>query len=153
MGGEKKIEVGTPAPSFTLPTRTGATVSLDSLHAKVVLVDFWASWCDPCRKSFPWMSDLLERYGSKGLAIVAVNLDKKREAAEAFLQQHPAAFIIAFDPSGKTAQDFKVSAMPSSFVVGRDGTILYTHPGFDPKQTGGIEEMIRHQCSQTAEAR
>jgi thiol-disulfide isomerase/thioredoxin len=121
-------------------------VSLDSLKAKVVLVDFWASWCGPCRKSFPWMSSLQEQYGGKGLAIVAINLDKKREAAEEFLEQNPAPFLIAFDPSGHVAEDFRVSAMPSSFLVGPGGKVLYSHAGFDPKQTAGMEEMIRKEC-------
>ena len=130
------------APSFTLPSQDG-TVSLDSLRGKLVLVDFWASWCVPCHKSFLWMSDLHKRYAAKGLTIVAINLDKSRDAAYGFLEKHPAPFTIAFDPAGKTAEAFHVAAMPSSYLVGPDGSLLYTHAGFDPKKTSAIESRIQ----------
>ena len=134
------------APRFSLPARTG-TVSLDSLRGKVVLVDFWASWCEPCRRSFPWLRTLHERYAARGLAIVAINLDKSREAAHEFLEQYPAPFLVAFDPSGKTAEAFRVSAMPSTYLIGPTGALLYSHAGFDPKQTGAIETRIQEACS------
>jgi thiol-disulfide isomerase/thioredoxin len=136
-----------PAPAFHLPTRGGGTVASDSLGARVVLVDFWASWCEPCRKSFPWLAAMRERYGSKGLVIVAINLDKSRDAAEAFLEKYPAPFVVAFDPAGKTAEAFHVAAMPTSFVVGPDGAILASHAGFDPKKTGAFETLIQEACA------
>src|SRR5436190_21459373 len=83
------------APAFTLPGLKG-DVTLESLRGKAVLVDFWASWCGPCRQSFPWMNDLQRKYGDKGLAIVAVNLDKDREFASSFLAEVPASFTVAF---------------------------------------------------------
>jgi thiol-disulfide isomerase/thioredoxin len=135
-----------PAPRFTLPTR-GGTVSLDSLRGKVVLVDFWASWCGPCRKSFPWLKSLHERYAAKGFEVLAINLDKERDQADAFLDQYPAPFLVAFDPAAKTAEAFHVAAMPSSFLVGPTGTILYTHVGFDPGKTGAIEARIQEACT------
>ena len=134
------------APSFQLPARTfparGGTASLDSLRGQVVLVDFWASWCVPCRRSFPWMDSLVTRYGSRGFSVVAINLDKGRDAAERFLAEHPASFTIAFDPAGKTAEAYGVAAMPTSFLIDRDGTIVHTHVGFDPKKTAAIEALI-----------
>jgi peroxiredoxin len=93
--------------------------------------------------SFPWLRTLHERYASKGLEIVAINLDKTREAADEFLEKLPAPFVVAFDPSGKTAEAFKVSAMPSSFLIGPTGEIIYAHAGFDPKKTDMIERMIQ----------
>src|SRR4249919_1638262 len=81
------------APTFTLPASHGE-VTLASLRGKAVLVDFWASWCGPCRQSFPWMNDLQRRYGARGLAIVAVNLDKDHELANAFLHEVPAMFTV-----------------------------------------------------------
>src|SRR5690349_14771080 len=119
------------APSFTLPTASG-TVCLDSLRGQAVLVDFWASWCAPCKQSFPWMSAMHQKYATKGLTIVAINLDKDRKLADAFLDQHLAPFTVAFDPTGKTAKAFKVWGMPSSYLIGADGTILFTKAGFDP---------------------
>jgi thiol-disulfide isomerase/thioredoxin len=137
----------TPAPSFKLPARTG-TVSLESLRGKVVLVDFWASWCEPCRTSFPWLRRMHDRYASKGLVIVAINLDKDRDAANAFLQSQPAPFLVAFDPAAKTAEAFKVPGMPSSYLVSPKGDILYFHAGFDPKKTDAFEAKIQEACSQ-----
>lgn len=132
------------APAFALPTR-GGTVALDSLRGRVVLVDFWASWCVPCRASFAWMAALKQRYGDR-LAIVAIDLDKSRGDAEAFLAKHPPADIVAFDPDGRTAGAWKVKAMPTSFVVDRDGTVRLAHAGFDPAKTGEIERSIAEAC-------
>jgi thiol-disulfide isomerase/thioredoxin len=129
------------APVFSLPTETG-TVALDSLRGSVVLLDFWASWCGPCQKSFPWLGSMQARYGAKGLRIVAVNLDKSRGSALEFLEKHPASFTVAFDPSGKTARAFRVAGMPTSVLIGPDGGILYTHPGFDPDRTGDLESRL-----------
>ena len=129
------------APAFTLPGLQGE-VTLGSLRGKAVLVDFWASWCGPCRQSFPWMNGLQKRYGDKGLAIVAVNLDKDRELASHFLAEVPAAFTVAFDPSGKTAESYKVKAMPTTFLVSPDGKLLLTHTGFDAKHASEFEAQI-----------
>jgi len=134
------------APSFNLPMRSGA-VALDSLRGKVVLVDFWASWCAPCARSFPWLAALQERYAEAGLVIVAINLDHDRDAADAFLASHPAPFDVAFDPSGKTAEAFKVKGMPSSFLIGPTGAVLYSHVGFDPARAGILEERVRQACT------
>jgi cytochrome c biogenesis protein CcmG, thiol:disulfide interchange protein DsbE len=134
------------APAFKLPARTG-TVSLESLRGKVVLVDFWASWCEPCRKSFPWLRRMHDRYASQGLVVVAVNLDKDRDAADRFLQDNPAPFLVAFDPAGKTAEAFKVPGMPTSFLVDAAGNVVYSHPGFDAKKTDEFEAKIKEACS------
>ena len=133
------------APSFTLPARAG-TVSLDSLRGKVVLVDFWASWCAPCRGSFPWLSRMHDRYSANGFTVVAVNLDKDRAAADRFLEEFPAPFAVAFDSSGRTAEKYRVTVMPTSFLVARDGTILHTHSGFDPKKVAAVENLIQEAC-------
>jgi thiol-disulfide isomerase/thioredoxin len=139
---KKDSDSGPPrAPSFTLPTSHGP-VALDSLRGRPVLVDFWASWCGPCHKSFPWLGTLHQRFASKGLVIVAIDLDKDADAAEAFLADHPAPFVIAFDPAGKTAEAYQVAAMPSTFLVGPSGNILYSHAGFDPRMTGEFETLI-----------
>ena len=134
------------APDFMLPTGS-STVSLHDLRGKVVLVDFWASWCVPCRQSFPWMSSMLDRYSTQGLVIVAINLDKKREAADAFLQTFPAPFVVAFDPAGKTAEAFHVEAMPSSFIVSRTGGIVYLHAGFEQAKARTVEDQIKEALS------
>ena len=135
------------APPFSLPGPSG-TVSLAGLAGKVVYVDFWASWCAPCQQSFPWMAALHARYAAKGLAVVAISLDKDREAADAFLLEHPTPFLIAFDPSGKTAEAYHVTAMPSSYLVGPTGLILRSMAGFDTAGTGTLEQAIREALPQ-----
>ena len=115
-----------------------APASADSLvsgrEGKVVVVDFWASWCGPCRRSFPWMNAMIEKYSDDGLVIVAVNLDKDRAAADAFLAEIPAQFAIEFDPEAAIATEYGVEAMPSSFVFGRDGELVARHLGFKVKK-------------------
>ena len=133
------------AADFTLPARTGE-VRLAELRGKVVYVDFWASWCGPCRSSFPWMAQLAERYQGRGFEVVAVNLDKDRTLAEAFLAEHlaktPEGFAVAFDPAGRTAGSYQVAAMPTSFVIGRDGRVLLRHAGFDARRTDDVVKRI-----------
>ncbi|MBI1796387.1 MAG: TlpA family protein disulfide reductase [Candidatus Eisenbacteria bacterium] len=135
-----------PAPSFSLPSRHG-TASLDSLRGRVVLVDFWASWCQPCRKSFPWMKAMSERYGPRGFTVVAINLDKEPAAATAFLDRFEAPFEIAFDPAGEAADAYKVSVMPTSFLIDRSGVIVSTHAGFDPRKAAAAESLIAGACA------
>lgn len=123
-----------------------APASSDSLvsgHAgKVVIVDFWASWCGPCRRSFPWMNAMIEKYADDGLVIVAVNLDKDRAAADTFLAEIPARFEIEFDPEASIAQEYGVEAMPSSFVFGRDGELVARHLGFKIKKQDEYEAVL-----------
>ena len=137
---------GDPAPAFKLAA-IGDTIESDSLRGRVVYVDFWASWCDPCRRSFPWLKELHERFGDKGLTVVAIDLDQERKAADAFLAKYPAPFRVAFDPAGKTAEAFHVAAMPSSFLIGKDGRVVERHAGFDPKTAAELEEKIAKELA------
>ncbi|HEY0552706.1 MAG TPA: TlpA disulfide reductase family protein [Thermoanaerobaculia bacterium] len=135
-----------PAAAFELPTRDG-TVKLAALRDKVVLVDFWASWCGPCRQSFPWLATMSERYGKAGLVVVAIDLDKDREAAQAFLREFSPPFTVAFDPAGTSAEAFAVKTMPSSFLVSRAGRVVYSHSGFNSRDTGTLETQIQEELS------
>lgn len=130
------------APTFSLTGNAGP-VDLAAYRGKVVYVDFWASWCAPCRKSFPWMNDLQRRYGARGLTIIAINVDKKQEAAQAFLADYPAQFTIAFDPTGMVAEAYRVWTMPSSYLIDRKGMLRSTHRGFFDASKNRIEEEIR----------
>ena len=135
------VEVGQPAPDVSLPGAKGQ-VNLADAKGGVTYVDFWASWCGPCKQSFPWMNEMQSRYGSKGLRIIGVNLDKKREDADKFLAEVKADFNIAFDPSADTAKRYGVKGMPSSYLVGPDGKILMVHSGFREDERKELEQRI-----------
>lgn len=115
---------------------------LAPIEGKVVWVDFWASWCAPCRRSFPWLNTMQRKYGSRGLQIIAVNVDKDRALADQFLKETPAQFSLRFDPAGKLAKEFKVQAMPSSFVLDAQGNVLASHFGFKLANTDEYERGI-----------
>jgi len=136
-----------PAPAFTLPGRN-QPVSLAALRGKVVYVDFWASWCVPCRKSFPWMNSLQKRYAGQGLVIVAVNLDKSRELSDRFLSEVPSELTIAYDPDGEVASAYKVKGMPSSYLIDRAGRIHSSHIGFREETASDMEAAIKDLLQQ-----
>jgi cytochrome c biogenesis protein CcmG/thiol:disulfide interchange protein DsbE len=115
---------------------------LSDYRGKVVVLDFWASWCVPCRRSFPWMNEMQAKYGDDGFVIVAVNLDNESTDASEFLRRYPAQFTIAYDPERKLAREFAVEAMPSSFLIGRDGTVIERHLGFKTGMTDDYEAAI-----------
>ena len=123
----------TPAARADVTSTAGLPLFKD-LGGKVVLLDFWASWCEPCRHSFPWMSELQRRHGADGLVVVAVNLDQDPHLAEQFLAATPAAFRVEYDPAGKLATEFGVNAMPVSFVIDRTGRVREKHVGFRQAQ-------------------
>ena len=130
------------APDFNLPGR-GQPLKLQALRGKVVYVDFWASWCEPCRKSFPWLNSMQQRYGDQGLVVVAVNLDKSRELSDKFLEQVPASFNIAYDPEGAVATAYHVNGMPSSYLIDRQGHIQSSHIGFRTDKADALEASIK----------
>ena len=134
---------GSPAPALVLPDAAGQSVALESLRGKVVYVDFWASWCGPCKRSFPWMNEMAQKYRAKGFAIVAVNLDRKREDADRFLKATPADFTIVFDPAGTTPAAWQVKGMPSSYLVDATGKVLMVESGFRDDRKAEVEERIR----------
>lgn len=135
--------VGEPAPPFSLVTASGETIALSSLRGRVVYVDFWASWCGPCRYSFPWMNEMQQRYGERGLSIVAVNVDRQRADATRFLTAHPARFTVVYDDQGATPESFGVKAMPSSYLVDPQGKIVDVEFGFTDDRARALENRIR----------
>ena len=118
---------------------------LSEYRGQVVYIDFWASWCGPCRQSFPWMNELHDRYAEQGLVVVAVNLDESRDDARRFLDQVPARFPIVFHPEGNLPDQYGVQAMPSSYLVDRDGRIVHRELGFELGETDRMEAMIVRQ--------
>jgi peroxiredoxin len=132
------------APDVTLRAADGETVRLAELRGKVVLLDFWASWCPPCQTSFPAVDALYREYRARGVEVLAVNLDERRRDADAFLARHPHTMPLFFDPKGTSAEAFAVQGMPSSFVIDGDGIIRFSHMGY----TGDIDASYRRELAQ-----
>jgi cytochrome c biogenesis protein CcmG/thiol:disulfide interchange protein DsbE len=136
-------------PLVASPADAAVPAALAPVHGKVVWVDFWASWCSPCRRSFPWLNEMQRRYGKQGLEIIAVNLDEDRKLANEFLAETPALFEVRFDPSGHLAKEFDVQAMPSSYLLDSSGKVLGRHLGFKLADAGRYEKDIRSALSAT----
>lgn len=135
------IDVGVVAPAFSLKSVRG-TVDSAAYKGKIVYVDFWASWCVPCKQSFPWMNEMQSKYGERGFEVVAINVDAKQADADKFLAQIPAKFQVAFDAAGDTPKKFGVKAMPSAVIVGADGRVLHVHAGFRDSDKAALEAAI-----------
>lgn len=134
-------EAGQPAPDVELPGSTlGARLS--DLKGKVVYLDFWASWCGPCKQSFPWMNEMQRKYGTRGLQVVAINLDARRSDADQFLAQTPTSVGLAFDAKGESARRIGVKGMPTSLLVGADGKVLMVHQGFRAEDRADLEARL-----------
>jgi thiol-disulfide isomerase/thioredoxin len=132
-----------PSLEHSLQDSQGQSVSLQQFAGKVVYVDFWASWCGPCRKSFPWMNAMQAKYQHKGLEVVAINLDVDSALAQAFLKKIPAHFNLRFDPNGDVAKAFDLQGMPSSLVFNRQGELVQTHMGFFDENISAYEQEIQ----------
>lgn len=130
-----------PAPDFAIP-HGSETETLKDLRGRVVYLDFWASWCAPCRRSFPWMNEMKAKYADRGFEIVSVNVDQERVLAETFLQQVPASFTVVYDPAGELATRYGLIGMPTSFLIDRQGKLRYHHVGFLVKKQKVYEAQI-----------
>lgn len=146
------VEVGNPIPSCLVsPLGETLTEDLQSYKGQVVYVDFWASWCGPCAKSFPFLNEMNGQLKEKGLRIVGVNLDENLEDAKAFLAKYPANFEVKADISKQCAKDFAVKAMPSSYIIDRKGVVHHIHLGFRPGEAKDIQVIIEKLLSESRE--
>ena len=136
--------------AFSVPA-CAEGIDLSAYRGKVVYLDFWASWCTPCRLSFPWMNELQQLYGPEGLVVIGVNVDHDRELAQEFLRSTPGQFKIIYDPRGALAGKYDVKGMPTSFLIGRDGKIHYTHAGFVQNQEGSYLSDVKSLLDQKAQ--
>lgn len=116
--------------------------ALSDLRGKVVYLDFWASWCVPCRRSFPWMNAMHSKYKKQDLVIIAINLDQEPELAKQFLAELPAAFHIEYNPSGSIAEKYQLLGMPSSYLIDKNGVIRVAHAGFFQAKQARYEAQI-----------
>lgn len=123
-------------------------IHFQDYQGKVILLDFWASWCGPCRQSFPWMNEMQAKYAGQGLAIIAINLDSESDVAREFLTEVPASFVLGFDPEGKSAEAMQVEAMPMSYLIDRHGQIRYRLMGFNSEKKSEHETHIQTLLSE-----
>ena len=138
---------------LTLALHAGSAFAIEPLdlaqhRGKVVLVDFWASWCEPCRHSFPWLNEMQAKYGDR-LVIIGVNVDRERADAERFLAEVPAHFRMIYDPTGDLASRFDVMGMPSSYVFDTSGRLVDKHVGFRKAQRIEREAQLRDLLTST----
>ena len=108
---------------------------------KVIYLDFWASWCGPCRQSFPWLNDIQGKY--KNLKIISINLDNDKNLANEFLAETPANFTVIYDPKGKLAKQYKIKGMPSSYLFNKASKLVSSHAGFSISKQDKYEQEIK----------
>lgn len=135
------VEPGQAAPDVELPA-SSAGAKLSDLRGKLVYLDFWASWCAPCRLSFPWLNEMHRKHGAKGLVVLGINVDAKRSDADGFLSKTPADFPLAFDAKGEAARRFAIKGMPSSALIDAQGKVLHVHRGFRLEDRAELEAKI-----------
>lgn len=150
-GASGPVQPGQPAPDLRLPKGDGTLVSLAENRGKVVLVDFWASWCGPCKASFPALDALYQDLRDRGFEVIAVNVDERRADANAFLSDKPHAMPVVFDPKGTSPSAYGVSGMPTSFLIGRDGRVRFVHIGYTTKTVDAYRREIEQLLAETTE--
>ncbi len=139
----KDIPLKGVAPDFTLPSNSGKPVSLSGFKGDVVMINFWASWCGPCRQEMPLIEGLHKKYGKLGFTVLAVNVDADPKDAQKMLAEIPVSFPIGFDSKNKVSELYKVDSMPSTVMVDRKGNMRFLHRGYKPGYEADYEKQIR----------
>jgi thiol-disulfide isomerase/thioredoxin len=130
------------AAAAAAPAPAAPGLDLAAYKGRVVVVDFWASWCAPCRRSIPWLNQMRARYGDHGLVVIGVNVDKDAGDAARFLRDVPIEFEVVYDPEGVLAERFALEGMPSSYVYSRDGELVARHLGFQNSRRPEYEALL-----------
>jgi len=137
------LETGDPAPPFILPALTGTeSIRLNDYRGKVVFLDFWASWCGPCRISLPLLDELRSQLNHRGFEVVAVDVDEYPDDGRRFLQEYPVSYPVASDPTGLYATEYELVGMPSSFLIDRNSHIRIVYQGFKKGDIKQIREQV-----------
>lgn len=134
--GLRACALAAEAPDLAFSDEAGRTLRLADFKGRVVLLDFWASWCLPCRVSFPAVDALHKELGPRGFAAVAINVDEQRKNADSFLGARPHTMPVVFDPKGRAAEAYALAAMPSALVLDRSGQVRFRHMGYTEKTIG-----------------
>jgi peroxiredoxin len=138
-----KPVTGEKSPDFTLKSRDGGNMKLSEQRGNIVLVNFWASWCGPCREELPAFEELYQEYQDMGVEILAVNVDDEAEKANVLLQDIEVSFPVLFDTSGEVSKLYDVNAMPTTVLVDRDGNVRLLHPGYRKGDEKKYEKAIK----------
>jgi thiol-disulfide isomerase/thioredoxin len=145
-GAQAEVLEG-PAPDFTLKSRSGENIKLSELRGDVVMINFWASWCGPCREEMPLLEGMYKKYGDLGFVLLGVNVEEDSSKAAELLRDVPVTFPILYDNTNEVTKKYNVVAMPSTVMVGRDGKMRYLHrgylPGYEDEYVKQIKELIR----------
>jgi cytochrome c biogenesis protein CcmG/thiol:disulfide interchange protein DsbE len=136
------VKSGDRAHDFEEKTLRGDTLKLSQLRGKVVLIDFWASWCEPCKKELPVLARLAPRLKEKGVEIVSINIDEKKANAEQFMKEHGLDLTVVYDKDHKIVGQWEPPKMPTSFVVDRAGVIRAINAGFDSGDESKLEKQL-----------
>jgi len=132
-----------PAPLFTLDARGGHAVSLAQYHGQVVMLNFWASWCGPCRQEMPLLESIYKKYRSAGFTLLGVNVEPDSKAADEWLKQTPVSFPILYDRDSKVSKLYDVAGMPSTVIIDRSGRLRMLHRGYKPGDESEYLDSIR----------
>lgn len=137
------LELNSTAPEFTLPKLDSTqNSSLSEYRGKVIYLDFWASWCSPCRTSFSLLEQFYQAKKDQGFTIIAINMDEDIEAVQRFLQLYPVSFEILRDIEAKSAETYEIKVMPTSFIIDKKGMIRHIHIGFAKSDMPDIEKIV-----------
>lgn len=137
------VSAGDKAPDFEIPRlESQGMISLKQYRGKVVYVDFWASWCGPCRQSLPALNDIRKEFRKKGFEVIAINLDEERDDAMEFLKEFPVAYPTARDTSGEVPEAYGLVGMPTAYLVDRKGKVQLVHEGFKKSDTEELKQKI-----------
>lgn len=131
------------APDFTLKSQKGDNLKLSELRGKVILINFWASWCGPCRQEMPVLNELYQHYRSLDFTVLGVNVEQNSDNAESLLKEIPVSFPILFDNHNQVSKLYNVKGMPSTVIVDRDGNVRYTHIGYQAGTENEYQSKIR----------
>lgn len=132
-----------PAPDFTLTDAGGRPVTLSDLRGQVVMINFWASWCGPCRAEMPLLEQIHQRYEPLGFTLLGVNVEENSADGQAFLRERPVSFPVLYDPENGISKLYDVVAMPSTVLIDRQGNIRYLHHGYKPGYENDYQDQIR----------
>ncbi|MGS2719144.1 TlpA disulfide reductase family protein [Paraglaciecola aestuariivivens] len=135
---------------FSLFTESGESVSLHQQKGKVVLINFWASWCAPCLQEFPFLQQLQQEYAAQDLTVLAINLDQNSEDAKSWLNEVEVDFTILFDPQSKVSQKLNVQVMPTSILLDKEGKQRFIFKGYKPSLQKQYHQAITQLLSEQA---